>query len=193
MTAATKLKDICSLERSNDKPRQHIKKQTILCQQRSVCMWELDNKKDWKPKNWCLQTVVLEKTLESPLDCMEIKSVNLKVNKPWIFTGRTNAEAEAPILWPPDGKSRLIGKDLDAGKDWRQEDKETTEDVLFGWHHWFKGHEFEQTLGDSEGQGSLCTCYSPLGHKELNSTERLNNGSKGIVDEHRETGKDESV
>ena len=98
-------------------------------------MGELDNKKDWTPKNWCRQTVLLEKTLESPLDCIEIKSVNPKVNKPLIFTGRTDAEAGVPIFWPPDGKSWLIEKDPDAGKDWRQEDKETIEDELFGWHH----------------------------------------------------------
>ena len=95
--------------------------------------------------------VVLEKTPEGPLDCMEIQPVNPKENQPWIFTGMTNAEAEAPILWPPGAKSRLIGKDLDAGKDWRQEEKGTTEAKIVRWHHWLYGREFEQTLGDRRG------------------------------------------
>ena len=102
-----------------------------------------------------------EDSWESPLDSKEIKSVNLKGNQPWIFIGRTDAEAEAPILWPPDGKSQLTGKDPDAGKDWRQEEKEMTEDEVVGWHHWLNGHAFEQTLGDGEGQGSLA-CW-PVG------------------------------
>ena len=101
--------------------------------------------------------MVLEKTLEGPLDSKEIKPVNPKENQSWIFTGRTDAEAEAPILWPPDVKSWLTGKDPDAGKDWRQE-KGMTEDEMVGWHHWLNGHEFEQTLEDSEGQGSLACC-----------------------------------
>jgi len=116
------------------------------------------------PKNWCLRIVVLEKTLESPLDCRKIKSVNSKGNQPWIFIGRTDAEAEAPILWLSDVKSWLIRKDLDAGKDWRQEEEETTEDEMVGWHHQLKGHEFEQALGDGEGQGSL-VCFSPWDHR----------------------------
>ena len=103
-------------------------------------------------KNWCFWTVVLEKTLESPLDCKEIKPVNPKGNQPWIFIGRT--DAEAPIVWPPDVKRRLIGKDPDAGKDWAQE-KGETEDEMVGWHHWLNRHEFEQTQGDSRGQGSM--------------------------------------
>ena len=98
-------------------------------------MWQQDSKKGWAPKNWCLRTMVLEKTLESPLDS-KIKPVNPKGNQSWIVTGRTNAEAEAPILWPLDVKSRLTGKDPDAGKDWRQEEKGTTEDEMAGWHHW---------------------------------------------------------
>ena len=110
----------------------------------------------------------LEKTLESSLDCKEIKQVNPKGNQPWKFIRRTDAEAEAPILWP-DAKSQLIGKDPDAGKDWKQEVKRVTEGEMFGWHHWLNGHEFEQTLGDSEGQGSLACC-SPWGHKELDTT-----------------------
>ena len=107
-----------------------------------VWMWELDHKKSWVQKNWCFWTVVLEKTLESLLDCKEIKSVNPKGNQPWIFIGRTDAEAEALIPWPPDVKSWLTGKDPDAGKDWGQEEKGTTEDEMAGWHHWLDGHEF---------------------------------------------------
>ena len=128
-----------------------------------VWMWELDHKEGWAPKNWCFQTSVLEKTLESPLDCKEIKPVNPKGNQPWIFTGRTDAEAEAPILWPPDAKSWLIGKDADAGKDWRQEEKGETKDEMVGWHHWLSGPEFQQASRDGEGQGSLACC-SPSGH-----------------------------
>ena len=110
------------------------------------------------PKNWCFQTLVLEKTPGSPLDSKEIKPINLKGNQPWIFIGRTDAEIEAPILWPPDVKNWLIWKDLDAGKGWRQEEKGTTEGEMVGWHHWLNGHDFVQTLGDSEGQGSLVCC-----------------------------------
>ena len=108
-----------------------------------VWMWELDYKESWVPNNLCFWAVMLEKTLESPLDCKEIKQVNPKGNQSWIFIGRTGAEAETPILWPPDGKNWLIGKDPDAGKDWRQEEKGTTEDEMVGWHHRFYGHEFE--------------------------------------------------
>ena len=114
-------------------------------------------------------TVMLEKTLESPLDFKEIKLVNPKGNQSWIFIGRTDAEAEAPTLWPPDVKSQLIRKDSDAGKDWEQEEKGATEDEMVGWHHWLNGHEFEQTPGDSEGQGSLACCSS-WDHKVLDTT-----------------------
>ena len=107
-----------------------------------VWMWELDHKEGWVPKNWCFWTVVLEKTLESPLDCKEIKPVNPKGNQPWVFIGRTDGEAEAPILWPPDAKNWLIWKDPDAGKDWRQEEKGMREDEMVVWHHWLNGHEF---------------------------------------------------
>ena len=107
-------------------------------------MWELNYKESWVPKNWCFWTVVLEKTLESPLDCKEIKPSNPKGNQSWIFIGRTDAEAKAPILWPHDAKSQLNGKDPNAGKDWRQEEKGTTEDEMFGWHHWLNGHEFDR-------------------------------------------------
>ena len=119
----------------------------------------------------------VEKTLESPLDNKEMKPVNPKGNQPWIFIGRTDAEAEAPILWPPDAKNRLTGKDPDAGKDWRQEEKGTTEDEMVGWHHWLNGHEFEQAPADGEGQGSLA-CYSPWSHKESGTTEGLINSRK---------------
>ena len=138
-----------------------------------VWMWELNHKKSWEMKKWCLWTVVLEKTLEGPLDCKEIKPVNSKGNQSWIFIGRTDAEAKAPILWPPDAKSWLIGKDPDAGKDWRQEEKGTTEDEVVGWHHRLNGHEFEQVPGVGDGQGSLACC-SPWGCKESDMTEWLN-------------------
>ena len=142
-----------------------------------VWMWELDYKESWALKNWCFWTVVLEKTLESPLDCKEILPVHPKGNQSWIFIGRTSTfidvEAETPILWPPDAKNWLIRKDLDAGKDWRQEEKCTTEDEVVGWHHRVDGHKFEQALGVDDGQGSLACC-SPWGHKESKTTEWLN-------------------
>ena len=138
-------------------------------------MWELDHKESWALKNWCFQTVALKKTLESPSVCKEIKPVNPKENQPWIFIGRTDAEAEAEalILWPPSAKSQLIGQNPDAGKDWRQEEKGMTEDELVGWHHQLNGHESEWSLGGSEGQGSL-ECCSPWSHKESDVTEQLN-------------------
>ena len=135
-----------------------------------VSMWELDYKESWVPKNWCFWTAVLEKTLESPLDCKEIKPINPKGNHFWIFIGRTDAEAETPILWPPESaKSRLIGKHPDAGKDWGQEKKGMTEDEVVWWHHQLNGHEFEQTQGDGERQGSLACC-SPWGCKVSDMT-----------------------
>ena len=137
-------------------------------------MWELDHKEGWAPKNWCFQTVVLDKTLESPLDSKEIQPVNPKQNQPWMLIGRTDVEAEAPILWSPDAKSWLIGKDPDAGKDWRQEEKRTTEDEIVGWHHQLNGHEFKQTPGDDERQGSLACC-SPWNWQESDTTLWLNN------------------
>ena len=133
---------------------------------------KVGHKEGWVPKNWWFRTVVLGKTLESPLDCKEIKQVNPKGNQPWIFTERT--DAEAPILPPSDAKSWLTGKDPDDGKDWRHEEKGMTEDEMIGWHHQVNGHEFEQAPGDDEGQGSL-VCCSPWGHKELDMTEWLNN------------------
>ena len=132
-------------------------------------MWELDYKGSWAPQNWCFWTVVLEKTLESPLDWKEIQPVHPKGDQSWVFIGRIDAEAETPILWPPDVKNWLIGKDPDVGKDWRQEEKGTTEDEMVGWHHWFDGHEFEQGPGVGDGQESLVFC-SPWGHKELDTT-----------------------
>jgi len=126
-------------------------------------MWELDCEESWTPKNWCFWTVVLEKTLESPLDCKEIQPVHSKGDQSWVFIGRTAAEAETPILWPPDVKSWLIGKAPDAGKDWRQEEKGTTEDEMVGWHHWLNGLEFEEAPGVGDGQGGLACC-SPWGH-----------------------------
>ena len=136
-------------------------------------MWEMDHGENWVLKNWCFWTVVLEKTLESSLDCKEIKPVNSKGNQSWIFTGRTDAEAETLILWPPDAKNWLTRKDPDAGKDWRQEEKGITEDEMVGWHHWLDGHEFEQAPGIGDGQGGL-VCYSPRGRRESNTTEQLN-------------------
>ena len=139
-----------------------------------VRIWELNHKEGWMPKNWSFSTVVLEKILESPLD-WKIKLVSPKGNQPWIFIGWTDAEAEASVLWPPpDVKGLLSRKDLDAGKDWGWEEKGTTEDELIGWHHQLNGHEFEQTLGDSEGERSLA-CYASWGCKESDVTELLNN------------------
>ena len=122
------------------------------------------HKEGWALRSWCFWAVMLGKTLDSPLDSKEIKPVSPKGNQQWIFIGRMDAEAEAPILWPPDVKSQLLRKDPDAGKDWRQEEKGTTEDEFVGWHHQLEGHEFEQTPGDSAGQMGL-VCYSPWGDR----------------------------
>ena len=142
-------------KKSYDKPRKHIKKQRHYFADKSLCsqsygffsshvwMWELDYKESWVPKNWCFGTVVLEKTLESLLGCKEVKPVNPKGDQSWILIGRTDAEAETPIFWPPDVKNWLIGKDPDAGKDWGQEEKGMTKHKMVGWHHWLNGHEFE--------------------------------------------------
>ena len=152
-------------KKSYDQPRQNIKKQRCqfadkgpYCQSygfssSQVQMWGLDHKEGWALKNWCFQMVVLEKTLERPLDCKEIKPVNPKGNQSWIFIGRTDAEAEAPILWPPDVKSQLIGKDPDAEKDWRQEEKWAAEDEMIGWHHWLNEHEFVCDSGKKRRTG----------------------------------------
>ena len=133
-------------------------------------MWELDCEESWVQKNWCFWTVVLEKTLESPLDYKEIKPVNPEGNQSWMFTGSTDAETEAPILWPPDAKNWLIGKDPDAGKDWRREEKGTTEDEMVGWYRRLDGNEFEQALRVGNGQGSLACC-SPWDCKHSDMTE----------------------
>ena len=135
-------------------------------------MWELDSKESWVQKNWCFWTVVL-KILESLFDFKEIKAIYPKRNQCWIFFGRTDAEAETPILWLPDAKNWLIWKDPDAGKDWRQEEKGTTEDEMVGCHHQLNGHEFEQSLGVGDGAGNL-VCCSAWGHKESDTTERVN-------------------
>ena len=168
-------------------------------------MWELDNRKGWAPKNGCLWAMVLERTRESPLKCKEIKPVNPKGNWPWIFIGSTDAEAESPICWPPDAKGRLIGKDPDGGKDWRQEEKGITEDETVGWYHRLTGHEFEQMLQD----GYKC-CKKDREHwraaaygvKELDITEQLNSdnshmgpsyfiifSSRNPAGSHKENGK----
>ena len=133
-----------------------------------VRMWELDHKEGRAPKNWCFWTVVFEKTLESPLNNKEIKPVHLKGNQLWIFISKTDAEAEAPILWPLDAKSQLARKDPGPGKDWGQE-KGMTEDEMFGGYHLLNGHEFEKILGDGKGHGSLM-CSNPWGPKESNTT-----------------------
>ena len=137
---------------------------------------ELDNKESWAPKNWCFQIVMLEKMLQSPLDCKEIKPVNTKGNQSWIFTGKTDAEVEAPILWLPDVKSWLIRKEPDAGKDWRQEKKRAREDEMVGWHHWLNGHEFQQAPEDGEGQGNSLlqsTGLQRVGHDGATEQQRL--------------------
>ena len=134
---------------------------------------EWEYKESWVQKNWCFWTVVLEKTLESPLDCKEIQPVHSKRDQSWVFIGRTDAEAETPILWPPDMKLWFIGKDPDAGKDWGQDEKRMTEDEMAGWCHWLNGHGFGWTPGVGDGQGSLVCCGSWC-HKELDMTERLN-------------------
>ena len=155
VTVAMKLKDAYSLEESYDQPRQLVKKQRHYIANKGlssqsysfssghVWMWELDCKESWVPKNWWFWTVVLEKTLESPLDSNEIQPVQPKGDQSLIFIGRTDAEAETPILWPPYAKKWLIWKDPDAGKDWRWEEKWMTEDKMVGWHHRLNGHEFE--------------------------------------------------
>ena len=135
-------------------------------------MWELDCEESWAPKNWCFWTVVLEKTLESPLDCREVQLVHSEGDRSWVFFGRNDAKAEAPVLWPPHAKSWLIGKHHDAGRDWEQEEKGTTEDEMAGWHHRLDGHEFVWTPGVGDGQGGLACCNA-WGHKKSDMTEWL--------------------
>ena len=136
-------------------------------------MWELDCEVGWALKNWCFWTVVLEKTLESPLDCKEIQPVHSEGDQPWDFLGRNDAKAEAPVFWAPHAKSWLIVKDSDAGRDWGQEEKGMTEDEMAGWHHWLVGRESEWTPGVGDGQGGLVCCGS-LGRKKSDTTEQLN-------------------
>ena len=136
----------------------------------------LDYKESWVQKNWCFWTVVLEKILESPLDCKEIQPVHPKGNQSWVFIERIDVEAETPLFRQPDVKSWLTGKDFDVGKDWRQEEKGTTESEMVGWHHRLDGHKFEWTPGVGDGQGGL-TCCDSWGHKESDTTERLNSVS----------------
>ena len=169
VTVAMKLK--VAWKKSCDKLRQHIKKQrhyfadkgrysqSDVFSSSHIQMWELDRKQVWTPKNWCFWLMVLEKTLENPL---EIKPVNPKENQGWIFFGRT--DAEAPVLSSSHAKNWLIGKDPDTGKDWGQEEKAVIEDEMSAWHHWLNGHEFQQSQRDSEGQGSL-VCCSPWGRR----------------------------
>ena len=177
-------KTLTSWKKSYSQPRQHIKKQRHYFANKGlssqgygfssghICMWELDYKESWAPKNWCFWTVMFEKTLESPLESTKIQPVHPKGNQSLIFFGRTDAEAETPILWPTDVKNWLIGKDPEAGKDWRWE-KGTTEDEMVGWYHWLDGHGFGWTLEVGDGQGSLAYCSS-WGHKESDTTEWLN-------------------
>ena len=175
---------IAPWKKSYDQPRQHIKKERPYFTNKSlsiqsygfssshVWMWELDNKESWAPKNLCFLAVVLEKSLDSSLDCKEIQPVHSE-DQPWDFFGRNDAKAETAVLWPLHAKSWLTGKDFDAGRDSGQEEKGTTEDEMAGWHHWLDGHESEWTLGVGDGQGGLVCCDS-WGCKESDTTERLN-------------------
>ena len=182
---------IASWQESDDKPRQCVEKQRHNPANKGlysqgcglpsghVWLWELDLKEGRTPKNWCLQTVVLQKTLESPLDIKEIKSVNFKGNQPWILTGRTDAEVETQVFCSSDVNSWLIRKVPDAGKDWGQKEKRASENEMAGWYHWCDGHGLGQTSGDGEGQAGLAGC-SPWGCKESDTTGRLNNNNNEI-------------
>ena len=171
-------------KKSYYQPRKHIKSSHYLTNKgpssqgygfssSHVQMWELSHKEGWALKNWCFRTVMLDKTLESPLHCKEIQPVHPKGNQSWIFFGRTDAGAEAPILWPPDVKNWLIRKNPDAGEDWGQEEKGTIEDEMVGWHHQLDGHGFGWTPGVGDGQGGLACCDS-WSRKESDTTEQLN-------------------
>ena len=183
------MKTLTPWKESYDQPRQHIKKQRHYFGNKGlssqgygfsssdVWMWELDYKKSWALKNWCFWTVLLEKTLESPLDFKEIQLVLHKGDQSWVFIGRTDVEAETPIIWPPHAKSWLTRKDPDAGKDWGQEEKGTTEDVMAGWHHWLDAHEFGWTPGVGDRQGGLACCSSWF----AKSQTRLSNWTELIL------------
>ena len=185
VTAAMNLKMLTPWKKSYDQPRERIEKQRYYFANKGLSsqgygfscghewMWELDYEEGWMLKNWCFWTVVLEKTLESPLDCKEIQPVHSEVDQLWDFFGRTDAKAETPVLWPPHAKSWLIGKESDAGKDWGQEEKGPTEDEMAGWHHWLDGCESEWTPGVGDWQGGLACCDS-WGRKESATTKRLN-------------------
>ena len=178
------LKMLTPWKESYDQPRQHIQKQRHYFANKGpssqgygfsrghVWMWELDCEESWALKNWCFWMVVLEKTLESPLDCKEIQPVHSKGDQPWVFFGRTDAKAETPGLWPPHAKSWLIGKGSDAGRDWGQDKKGMTEDKMAGWHHRLTGHEFGWAPRVGDGQGGLACCDS-WGRKESDTTEQL--------------------
>ena len=172
-------------KKSYDQPRQYIEKQRHYFANKGpssqgysfssghVWMWELDCEEGWAPKNWCFWTVVLEKTLESPLDYKEIQLVHSKADQSWVFIGRTDAKAETPLLCPPHVKSWLIGKDSDAWRDCWQEEKGTAQEEMAGWYHRLDGHESEWTPGDGDGEGGLACCDS-WGRKESDVTEQLN-------------------
>jgi len=182
-----------------DKPRQHIKKQRHYFADKDpsnqfygsssshMWKWELDHKESWALKKWCFRTVMLEKTLKSPLDCNKIKPVHPKGNQSWIFIGRTDAEAEAPMLWPPDAKSWLIWKDPDAGKDWRQEEKGTTENEMVGWHHRLDGHECEQAPGVVMDREASCAAVHGVtkSQTQLSDWTELKWQSKEIEENNR--------
>ena len=188
-----KSKMLSPWKESYDKPRQLIKKQkhhfadkglysqSYGFSSNHVQLWESDHKEGWLPNNWCFWIVVLEKTSESPLDNKEMKPVNPKGSQSQTFIGSTDAEADALVLWSPDAKSWLIRKDPDAERDRRQERRRVAEDEMVGWHHWLNGHEFEQTQGDNERQGSLACCSSWSG-KELDTIYWLNNNDKSSAE-----------
>ena len=180
-----KLRNAAPWKKSYDQPRWHIQKQRHYFAYKGpfsqgygfssghVWVWELDCEESWVPKNWCFCTVVLEKTLESPLDCKEIQPVHSEGDQSWVFFGRNDAKAETPVLWLPHVKSWLTGKDPDAGRDWGQEENGTTEDEMARWHHRLNGREFEWTPGVGDGQGGLACCNS-WGRKESDMTKQLN-------------------